>query len=220
MAAYTPPDKTTIRRQLVKQPHVLQSLSIHKRLIRSIKNIPIDFKRTIKKTFFPNKKRTILSAALLIVIIEWIAFGFYEHQLQNSPQAIYKRSVETMTNQVNKYVSLPRDEQPVLATITDLTALPNEAFFSQAQNGDRILMYKKHQLAVLFRPSTGKVITEAKLNFEDIAPTPLPAQSVAGAATAAATIAPSIPVQPSQSLAPTSSVPYQPQGKILIQPQQ
>ncbi len=79
-------------------------------------------------------------------------------------------------------------------------------------------MYKKHQLAVLFRPSTGKVITEAKLNFEDIVPTPLPSQSVAGAATAAATIAPSTPVQQSQPS--VSSAPYQPQGKVLIQPQQ
>ncbi len=115
MAVITPPDKTAFRRQLVKQTHILQSLPIHKRFIRSIKSIPIYLKGFIKKTFFQNKRRMLLSAAVLVVIIEWGGFGFYEYKLQNSPQAIYKRSVQTMTNQVTKYVSLPKDEQPVLA---------------------------------------------------------------------------------------------------------
>ena len=108
---------------------------------------------------------------------------------------------------------LPTGETPVTATVTDVSKLPDEVFFKQAENGDKIIMYKKHKLAILYRPSTGKVITEATLVFGDITPTPVPQVEVAGASTSA---------QQSQNVSatPAPTTAYVPQGKILVQPQQ
>lgn len=163
-----------------------------------------------------NKKRWIIgSLAAVVIIAGGTGYGIYEYLYQNDPRVIYAKRLKTLTQDVSKQVKLPTDETPVTATVTDVLRLPKELFFKYAQDGDKILMYKKHKLVILYRPSTGQVITEGTLEFKDITPTPVPATAaVAGASTSAQQPEQNIPATP----APT--VPYVPQGKILIQPQQ
>jgi hypothetical protein len=163
-----------------------------------------------------NKKRWIITAlAALVIIAGGTGYGIYEYLYQNDPRVIFEKKLKTLTQAVSQQVKLPTDETPVTATVTDVSKLPNELFFKYAHDGDKILMYKKHKLVILYRPSTGQVITEGTLEFKDIIPTPMPeAAAVAGASTSALP-----PVQNTPS-APAPTVPYIPQGKVLIQPQQ
>jgi hypothetical protein len=186
------------------------------------------FKPTISKerlsprVLVVNKRRAMISAAVFgIVVIAGGAFGYYEYLVSQSPAVIYVKKLKSITDTVGKQISLPTDEQPVVATVTDTKVLPKEAFFQNAQIGDKILMYKKDKKAILYRPGTGQVITIAVLDFKDvITPTPSPQSAigtVAGASTSAAVRTTVI----SQIPTPVPTVAnYVPQGKILIQPQQ
>ena len=159
------------------------------------------------------KKGALIASMAVVVLAGAGVLGFFAYEYQQNPEVIYAKKVQSMTEKVSKYVPLPKDEQPVTATVTDVKSLPHEAFFKDAQNGDKILLYKKHKLAVLFRPSTGQTITYATLDFKNVIPTvALQQPAVAGAATSAAVI--------QNSITPGPTVPYHPQGKILVAPPQ
>lgn len=99
-------------------------------------------------------------------------------------------------------VSLPTNEQPVFATVSNAKSLPNNDFFKEALNDDRILMYPKNKKVFLYRPSTKQVIAQAPLDYK-----------VGVAATDSAQVA--ADVQTSES--PTTAA-FQKSGKVLIQP--
>jgi hypothetical protein len=193
---------------------LLLSLTARFKKAENIENSP-------KKPFFHSKKRVVITALIaLIFVAGGGAFGWYkwyQYQLSQNPAVIYAKKLKTITDIASQQVALPKGEQPVIATISDVTKLPNEAFFKDAQDGDKILMYKKHKEAFLYRPTTGQVITEAVLDFENVVPTPVQ-QAVAGASTSASAVIIGVTSVPASS--PSSSAQYIPQGKILIQPQQ
>jgi hypothetical protein len=191
-----------------------------KRFFREVKRI------NWGKTLFGSIKRTAVTLILVIPVFVFAASFGYKYYLQQNPAVVYAHKLQTMTDKVGKSVTLPKDETPVVATVTDTNLLPKEIFFSHAKNGDKILMYKKHKLAVLFRPSLGVVVTQAVLDFRDVKPTPSTSSgssAVAGASTSASS-APVPTVSPTPDTAPAdqSSRPnaYQPQGKVLVVPRQ
>ncbi len=171
----------------------------------------------LPKVLIATKRRAVISAAVLVVLVGGIGFGYYQYLLSQNPAVIYAKKLQTITQQVSHQVTLPTDEKPVIATVSDTTVLPKETFFQNAQDGDKILLYKKHKKAILYRPTSGQVITVAVLDFRDIKPTSAPA--VAGASTSANTTV--LPVTiigvTSGPIAPTSA--FVPQGKILVRPQ-
>ena len=213
-------DKTTFqtRRQLENEriKHPLKPKVSRRKLVAAFLS-----KITFREKIVRNKKKVlVVSLGVFLVAGSGVAYGVYEYNLQNNPAVIYHKKVESIMGQVSKYTSLPANEQPVFATVTDTHVLPKSAFFQQAQDGDKIIMYKKHKLAILFRPITGQVITKATLIFRDVTPTPQ-SDSVAGASTSAASeqhvVSSPIPHK-SVSLQPEQSS-YHPQGKILVSPQ-
>lgn len=177
-----------------------------------------------RQTFFGSLRRKVVTFVLIIPLLVYGASVGYQYYLQLNPAVVYAHKLQTMTQTINQSVALPKDETPVVATVTDQNQLPKQTFFSFARNGDKILMYKKHKLAVLFRPSTNAVVTKATLDFQDVTPTPAggSAQAVAGASTSA------IPAQVvGVTAVPVTDIPatpgptmvYHPQGKVLVQPQ-
>ena len=96
---------------------------------------------------------------------------------------------------VSSQIAVPPDEDPTVATVTDPNALKNQAFFSEAEVGDKILMYRKNEQAFLFRPSIQQVIAQAQLKYQD--------EAVAGASTSAEQ-------EPGKAMGP---------GRILVRPE-
>lgn len=66
--------------------------------------------------------------------------------------------VQQIITEVGKIVSLPTDEVPTVATVSDPTKLKDQAFFADAQVGDKVLIYAHARRAILWRPSTHKII--------------------------------------------------------------
>lgn len=89
---------------------------------------------------------------LVIVIILGVAIYFY-HQ--------YQKAKADPVAQAGKLIELPQGETPTIATVNDITKLKGQDFFQNAANGDKILIYVKAQVAILYRPNINKIIKEA-----------------------------------------------------------
>lgn len=88
-----------------------------------------------------------------------------------SQQQTPEDEAEQLVGEVSRLIELPSDETPTIATVTDSTKVKDKAFFANAQNGDKVLLYAKASKAVLYRPSTHKLIEVSVLNLSEAEPT-------------------------------------------------
>lgn len=81
--------------------------------------------------------------------------------------------VDALVAEVGELLALPSDEKPTVATITDVEKLREQAFFKNAANGDKVLIYTNAKKAILYRPSEKKVLEVGAVNIRQ-QETPLP----------------------------------------------
>lgn len=120
----------------------------------------------------------VVGEGVLVVLV--IALGLWSWSLYNdknnlqsqvdslnsNPQAIVQRQTQDLIAKVGRLMQLPSGETPTVAEVSDATqARQQSSFFNKAQNGDRVLMYVKAGEAILYRPSTNKIILVAPLVF-------------------------------------------------------
>lgn len=72
--------------------------------------------------------------------------------------------VSMLAEKVRQHMDLPY-ETPTIATVSDLEKLKSQPFFSRAKQGDKVLFYQSLKKAILFRPSTNRIIDVATLNI-------------------------------------------------------
>lgn len=78
---------------------------------------------------------------------------------------------DSLVAEVGSFFILPNEEAEI-ATITDVETLrKTEDFFDVAENGDKLLVYKKAKKVILYRPGEKKIVAVAPL-LEDNSPTP------------------------------------------------
>ncbi len=80
--------------------------------------------------------------------------------------------VDDLTAEVGKLITLPTDERPTIATITDIEKLKDQAFFKSAKNGDRVLIYTNAKKAILYRPSEKIIVEVGAVNINQASPAP------------------------------------------------
>lgn len=83
-----------------------------------------------------------------------------------------KDETAALVAEIGQHLELPADETPTLATIADSEKVKSQEFFKNAQNGDKVLLYGKSGKAILYRPSTNKVIEVATINATNSSQTP------------------------------------------------
>ncbi|QQG41616.1 MAG: hypothetical protein HYV90_05690 [Candidatus Woesebacteria bacterium] len=91
--------------------------------------------------------------------------------------AAVQAEVDALVAQVGKLISLPDDEKPTVATVTDASKVKDQPFFAKAQNGDKVLIYQKAAKAILYRPSTNMIVEVGAVNINNQAvssPVPSP----------------------------------------------
>ncbi|MBI3385615.1 hypothetical protein HY031_00865 [Candidatus Gottesmanbacteria bacterium] len=120
--------------------------------------------------FFANKWVRIAAILVILVAASVPSVYFYtkyqkaRQQLAN-PAELSREQTNQLIGAVGKLMELPSDEQPTIATVTDAEKLRTQAFFTNAQNGDRVLIYTTAKKAILFRPSINKIIEVAPVNI-------------------------------------------------------
>jgi len=130
---------------------------------------------SLKNVFEYNKPR-IFSIKVLVLIIIFLAiagsaFYFYNQNkktltLLNNPSQATEKETKELTDKVGKLITLP-DEKPTLITVMDKEKVKDQPFFSKAENGDKVLVYTAAKKAILYRPSTNKIVEVGPV---DIAP--------------------------------------------------
>ena len=115
-------------------------------------------------------KKIVLWSAIFLIVISSLATAVYFYwmyqKLKNSSQATATNEVKTITQTISRFMDLPVGEMPSLATITDEKKLKDQEFFKKAKNGDKVLIYANARKAILYRPSSGRVIEFAPLAVE------------------------------------------------------
>lgn len=114
---------------------------------------------------------------LLVIILGLWAWTLYTDRnnlkaqvvkLNANPQIAVQKQSEILIDKVGALIDLPKNETPTIASVSDATAAKKQsAFFNNAQNGDKVLMYVKAGEAILYRPSTNKIILVAPLTFNN-----------------------------------------------------
>jgi hypothetical protein len=93
--------------------------------------------------------------------------------LESNPQLTIQKQTDKLIRHVGQLVALPIGETPTIADVSDVyLARQQSAFFANAQKNDRVLMYAKAGEAILYRPSTNKIILVAPLTFNTVGGAP------------------------------------------------
>lgn len=114
-----------------------------------------------QKKSLTRRKKIILSALIMGFLVLTFVSVFYYHQYQlilKNPRFALQQEADSLAELINKSVELPQDEEPYIVTISDQTIVEDNNFLEKAEKGDKLLIYAKAGLAVLYRPSINKVI--------------------------------------------------------------
>lgn len=128
-------------------------------------------------------KHLLLVATILVVVAVGIA-GYFYYQYQQSQSLLQNPSLaaqiqtQQLVTMVGKLIQLPVNETPTIATVSDASKLKSQAFFQNAKNGDKVLIYTGAKEAILYRPSANKIIAVAPVNLgSQTTPAPSPVVS-------------------------------------------
>ncbi len=129
-----------------------------------------------RKPILPRlNKKALKTWAVLIVLLAvtiggavlWTRYNNLkkENARLANPEQATKDEANKLKAEVGEFVELPTNETPTIATVVDASKLKNQPFFLNAQNGDKVLMFAQAKKAILYRPTTKKVIEIAPINI-------------------------------------------------------
>src|SRR6185503_4785956 len=144
-------------------PPAAETSEPEKRVRKTSSRRPNNLKRSVQ----------VIVALLLLAIIAWLVHGYITTKDKLEKQK-HSPSAQTPTQQtiskVSALVDVPTNETPTLANISNADALRklskfNASFFADAKNGDILLVYTKNNKAIVYRPSSNKIIASGPYDF-------------------------------------------------------
>lgn len=121
---------------------------------------------------FPqSKKRSPVLVIILVILVLFLlgGIGVYAYlSYAQKPQdtvSTGQSEVEVLVAKIGEKMELP-EEEPSLATVSDVGRLQDQPFFHNAENGDKVLIFQKAEKAILYRPSTDKIIEVGPITIQ------------------------------------------------------
>ena len=116
------------------------------------------------------KRKNFIPVSLLVLSLVFLGALYFLREwrgrtvvdVQNNAEA--KSNAQALVEEVSRLISLPQDEEPTVATVSDPQLLKNQAFFANAKAGDKVLIYTRARKAVLYDPVNKKILEVAPLN--------------------------------------------------------
>jgi hypothetical protein len=131
-------------------------------------------KELLTKLLAPRILVPIIAVVAIIGVIAGVYF-YTQYQraqkLLRNPAQANLQEVQAIINKVGILIELPKNETPRVATVTDITKLKSQPFFVRAVNGDKVLIYSIAKKAIIYRPTTNKIIDVGNLNISENANT-------------------------------------------------
>lgn len=125
---------------------------------------------TVAAAPLPSKQGQTIPVIVTLSILLVMALGsvgyMYYHYIYNTAERASARELQSIASEVGRLMILPEGEEPTLATVTDKGKLAEQPFFQKAENGDKILIYTNHGRAILYRPSTKKIVDVTTVNIK------------------------------------------------------
>lgn len=139
------------------------------------------FKNPLNKIRLPKKHLGMLGLILAIIIIGGVAFVYRNQSTESSPNNILdelnveeqEKENKDIIEKVNELTLIPVGEEPEIATVDDKSKLGDQAFFSRAENGDKVIIYRNAKRVVLYRPSTNQIVETGPLVEPTAVPEPI-----------------------------------------------
>jgi len=119
----------------------------------------------------PNKKLLLYIFIVMFAAATILPAMYFYYDAQKAKSELAKQEdgnaqLEEVIGKVEKLVLLPTGETPTLATVTDKELLSGQAFYTNAENGDKVLIYTSAKKAYLYRPSTNQIIEIAPVTVD------------------------------------------------------
>jgi lipopolysaccharide export system protein LptC len=137
-------------------------------------------------------KGLVVGVLVILLLVVGTAAGYFYKQLdeiKKNPNKVANDETNAVIAAVSKLIVVPTDEQPTVATVTDPSKLKDQAFFTNAKTGNKVLIYTKAKKAILYDPVSNKIVEVAPVSIGDqpavsgatsvqpaTAPTPAPNQ--------------------------------------------
>ena len=133
----------------------------------------------ITKNFFGHKLAIPIWLIILLILITPALFVAFKFNPTLAAKVLGWKTETNLVSGLEKYLpkiqnlmTLPQ-ETPQFATVSDVEKIRNQPFFSNAQNGDIVLIYQQSRKTILYRPTENKIIEVGTLNLPS--PTDIPA---------------------------------------------
>lgn len=124
---------------------------------------------TLSRRLLDSRLLPLLILATVVAILAALASGYFyfqyakaQKQLKTKAQTqVVKDKVDEtkkLMEEVGKLINLPKDEEPTIATVTDVDKLKDQPFFKEAKVGDKVLIYPKAQKSILYDPKNKRIV--------------------------------------------------------------
>lgn len=114
-------------------------------------------------------KIQIAIASVLLIILAVGGFFYFKSQGNLTPNTPAGQNTQNENRkiiaEVSKLIDLPTNEEPTIATITDISKLKDQPFFLKAKNGDKVLIYSTSRKAILYDPLAKKILDVTIINL-------------------------------------------------------
>jgi hypothetical protein len=105
-----------------------------------------------------------LALAGLVVVLAATTVYFYRRYDRLS-QGPAQEETKALVEEIGKIMVLPEGETPTIATVSDPDKLRGQVFFEGAKKGYKVLIYTNAKKAILYDPTTGKIVNVAPINI-------------------------------------------------------
>lgn len=130
-----------------------------------------------------DQKKSIFIGLSILLIVSLSVSGFFLFRYNSikdnliDGQQSSEKETEELIKKIGKIYELPKGETPTVATVADPNRLKNQPFFSNAQVGDKVLVYINDRKGILYRPSTNQIINISPIDINKQAVTSSPTKS-------------------------------------------
>lgn len=132
--------------------------------------LPEEIKPRNKKTLLRNIKIAVALLCIVAVVCAGLAYYFHWFGFGLSAQERAAQEALRFQEKASSLIIMPTEEVPVVAHVSDASALRNaQAFYKNVENDDVLLIYSVAQRAILYRPSTHILVNVGPIYLNEAA---------------------------------------------------